>query len=619
MGKASPAEVVLFTVLLVISAGAAWRRFRRILGVIRGSRNEPGYQLCPLGPRLRDLVGKVLLQGRVIRQRPLPGLAHAVVFWGFCAFALVTVDHLAAGFGADLIPRDSPAGRFYFATLAVIAAAVAVAITGLAVRRFLFRPQWLGEVSAESGLVALLIFALMVTYLGGFFLGGSGGAARAVWWVHTLCLLAFLPLIPHSKHLHLALAPLTVFLGRRSFSRIPPLAGEEDFGLDAGADVTWITALQAYTCVECGRCMEHCPACNTGKKLNPKQLVLGLRDFLNENGAGSTHALLGRHLSSEAVFQCTTCGACEFQCPVGVQHLPVIIGLRRGAVNTGKWEDHHGNQLFLNLERHGNPLGIAAAERDKFIQQAGLPLYDGSQQYCLWLGCLGAYDPQGRRVIAALAALLGHLGIGFGVLRRERCTGDAARRLGNDLAFEELARYNLEQMEKYKVKRLVSICPHCVRTISEDWREFGLAPPIEHHTELLARYTERLPAGDGESVVFHDPCYLGRYRNVYEAPRAVLANGRDLLEAERSRQRSFCCGAGGGLLFLGEEKGDRINRERARQLAATGAATVAVACPFCHTMFREAFEALEKPPRLADVAELAAERLAATGSRPPPQ
>src|SRR5262249_23942227 len=173
------------------------------------------------------------------------------------------------------------------------------------------------------------------------------------WWLHTLALLTFLPLIPHTKHLHLVLSPLTVFLRRAGFSRIPPLEGDEDFGLDTGKDVTRIDAFQAYTCVECGRCTEHCPAANTGKVLNPKEIILGLRSYLNEFGPGNEAPLLGKHISEEASFQCTTCGGCEFQCPVGIQHLPVIIGLRRGAVNTGKWEDDYGGEGVLQLEGHG--------------------------------------------------------------------------------------------------------------------------------------------------------------------------------------------------------------------------------------------------------------------------
>jgi Fe-S oxidoreductase len=452
----------------------------------------------------------------------------------------------------------------------------------------------------------------MVTYLAG--VPGIGLAEDSVpgeinWWTHTLALLIFLPLIPHTKHLHLVLSPVTVFLKRQGFSRIPPLAGDEDFGKDTGKDITRIDALQAYSCVECGRCTEHCPAYNTGKVLNPKEIILGLRGYLNEFGPGAEEPLVGKHISMEAVFQCTTCGGCEYQCPVGIQHLPEIIGMRRGLVNTGKWEDEYGSKLFLGIERNGNSLGFSSAERQKFIEKNAFPIYDGTQEYCLWLGCMGAYDPQGRDIVLALTRVLNHLGITWGVLRKERCTGDPARRLGNDYLFQQVAEPNIEALRAAKVGKMVSICPHCVRTIGEDWKEFGADFQIEHHSELLARNRAKVPAGqaDGEKVTFHDPCYLGRYRNIYDEPRQLLG---EVVEPRRTRERSFCCGAGGGQMFLGEEKGKRVNVERAEELAATGAAVVGTACPFCQTMFRDAFGQLQKtPPKLLDIVQIAAASL----------
>jgi len=536
----------------------------------------------------------------------------------------------------------------------------------------------------------------MVTYLAAFFVAANSPAARALWWAHTLALLIFLPIIPHTKHLHLVLSPVTVFLSRGGFSRIPPLHGDEDFGLVAGKDLTRLVSLQAYSCVECGRCMEHCPANSTGKVLNPKEIVLGVRAYLNDCGPQSEAPLLGKYNAQEAVFECTTCGACEFQCPVGIEHLPILVGLRRGAVNTGAWEDEHGAKFFLVLEKSSNAFGLPAAERDKFIEKNALPWFDGTQEYCLWLGCMGAYDPKGREIVLALVRVMKHLGVSFGVLRKEKCTGDAVRRLGNDLLFQQLAESNLEALAQANVKKIVSICPHCVRTIQEDWKEFGTPPAIEHHSEFLARHLPELklvpgydhsralgqasgpgsahlgravgatgvspalqrgeggvsmnqesrrddaanPAGIGDrfasghgfsraddankmnegalapegnhedKIVFHDPCYLGRYRNVYDEPRKVAALAGALIEAPRHGERSFCCGAGGGLVFLGEEKGERVSHVRAAELAATGAGIVGTACPFCHTMFRDAFAAKgESAPELLDIAQLAASAL----------
>jgi Fe-S oxidoreductase len=603
-------EVVAFAAILLLSLTIFLRRMARVAATILRSKPDPGRAFTKPGVRAWEFVRDVLFQWKVIRNRPLAGVAHAFVFWGFCAFSLVTVDHLLRGVGVFWLDgRAGVIGPVWFRVAFLFSNLVAVSIAGLAARRFLLRPRWLGEkVSLESGVIAGLIFALMITYMAEYL--GYGGKLN--WWLHTAALLVFLPLLPNTKHLHLILSPFSVLLKHEGFAEVAPLASDDDFGLDTGKDITRISALQAYSCVECGRCMEQCPAHLTGKSLNPKQIALGFREYLKQNEAQSEEPLIGVHLAEEAVFQCTTCGACEAACPVGVQHLPLIIGLRRGAVNTGKWEDERGGELFLRLERNGNPLGMSSLERDKFIQKNALPVYDGSQEYLLWLGCMGSYDPQGRETVLALVEVMKHVGVTFGVLKKEKCSGDSARRLGNDLAFQQLAEFNLSQMKAAGVKKIVSICPHCVRTIGVDWREFGASYEVEHHSELIARHMKKLPAGRGTAqVVYHDPCYLGRYKGTYREPRAVAAIAGRVGEASRHGERSFCCGAGGGLVFLGEEKGKRVSHERAEELVAAGAEVIAAACPFCHTMFRDALPAVApgREPRLADIAQLAAERV----------
>ena len=670
-------EKLLLLALIIGSAAIFLRRFAPILSRILHSKKDPNFSISPLGKRIWDFLWEVICQAKVIRERPLPGLAHAFVFWGFCAFALVTLNHFSVGFGLGFLDPAGFFGRSYSYLAAAFAAACAIGIFGLFVRRFVVRPRWLGQkVSYESGFIAALIFILMVTYLAAFAVRSASPAATALWWIHALSILIFLPIIPHTKHLHLVLSPATIFLSRGGFSKIPPLVGDEDFGLVTGKDLTQLTSLQAYSCVECGRCTEHCPANNTGKELNPKQIILGLRGYLNEQGPASDQNIIGTYNSITADFQCTTCGACEFQCPVGIEHLPIIIGLRRGAVNTGMWEDEHGAKLFLALERGSNALGMPASDRDKFIQKQQFPIFDGSQEYCLWLGCMGGYDPKGREIIADFARVMSYLGTSYGVLRKEKCTGDPVRRLGNDLLFQQLAESNLENLAQSKVKKIVTICPHCVRTIQEDWKEFGAPPEIEHHSEFLARFADKLPKPDHQGtmgapsirrslpngwdtkppdqpsvrplteqstspngqqasghdfsradkapievgalapappnnkIVYHDPCYLGRYRDVYEQPRAVASLAGEVVEAPRSHQRSFCCGAGGGLVFLGEETGDRVSHTRANELIATGASTIGTACPFCNSMFRDALaEKGDAAPQLLDIAQLTARSL----------
>lgn len=605
------AAKVLLVALILTSLALFWLRFSKVFHRIRQARPDTDFKVGPIPQRVWLFFSEVLCQSKVIRERPLPGLAHAFVFWGFCAFGLVTLNHIASGFDLPLFSRHSFFGAFYFWFAFVFALFCAISIAGLAFRRFVIRPKWLEPLSPESGLIAGLIFILMITYLPGWYLSEHSATGQTIWWIHTLTLLAFLPLIPHTKHLHLILSPLTIFLERNEFSKITPLAGDEDFGLVAGKDITQLTALQAYSCVECGRCTEHCPANNTGKELNPKLIALGLRNYLNEDGPASEVPILSAAVSQTAIFQCTTCGACEYQCPVGIQHLPMIVGLRRGAVNTGSWEDEYGTKLFLKLERSGNAMGFSQSERDKFIAKQQFPVFDGSQEYCLWLGCMGAYDPRGREIVTAFAAVMTSLGTSFGVLKKEKCTGDPVRRLGNDLLFGQLAESNLAALEQAKVKKIVSICPHCVRTIQTDWQEYGIAAEIEHHSEFMARHKDRLPARkDGSRVVFHDPCYLGRYRDVYEPPREVIARSATVIDPPRTRERSFCCGAGGGLVFLGEETGQRVNHARVSELIATGADVIGAACPFCNSMFQDALStASDNRPRLLDIAQIAAEQI----------
>jgi Fe-S oxidoreductase len=618
-------EKLLLLALILASAILFFRRFAPILNRILKSKKDPSFSLAPVGKRIWDFFWEVLCQAKVIRERPLPGLAHAFVFWGFCAFALVTLNHFAVGFGLGFLDPAGFFGRFYTWFAAIFAAACAVGIFGLFVRRFFVRPRWLGQkVSYESGIIAALIFILMVTYLAAFAVKSATPAAGALWWIHSISILVFLPIIPHTKHLHLVLSPATIFLSRGGFSKIPPLVGDEDFGLVTGKDLTQLTSLQSYSCVECGRCTEHCPANNTGKELNPKEIILGLRGYLNEFGPSSEQNIIGKYNSITADFQCTTCGACEYQCPVGIEHLPIIIGLRRGAVNIGAWEDEHGAKLFLALERGSNALGMSASDRDKFIQKQQFPIFDGSQEYCLWLGCMGGYDPKGREIVSDFARVMNYLGTSYGVLRKEKCTGDPVRRLGNDLLFQQLAESNLETLAQNKVKKIVSICPHCVRTIQEDWKEFGRPPEIEHHSEFLARFADKLPKSfpddrvpqvsnlrpGNQKIVYHDPCYLGRYRNVYDEPRTVASLAGEVIEAPRSHQRSFCCGAGGGLVFLGEETGDRVSHTRVNELIGTGASTIGTACPFCNSMFRDALaEKGDAAPQLLDIAQLTARSL----------
>jgi len=357
----SLAEKLLLIALTTASAAIFWRRFR-VSSAKSSLKNEtPGFRLSPIGPPHPRLCLGGRSPGKGHPPAPAPRLAHAFVFWGFCAFALVTLNHFAVASASAFSRPKAALAASYSWLAAAFALTCAASILGLFIRRFLIRPKWLGKLSWDSGIIALLIFILMATYLAAFFVAGAAPRTTAL-WAHTLALLIFLPIIPRTKHLHLVLSPASVFLSRGSFSRIPPLADDETSASSLAPASPALSACKPTPASSVGRCTEHCPASTTGKLLNPKEIILGLRDYLNDLGPASSEPLLGKYNAPEAPFQCTTCGACEFQCPVGIEHLPILIGLRRGAVNTGAWADDYGAKLFLALER-GSELARPARQR----------------------------------------------------------------------------------------------------------------------------------------------------------------------------------------------------------------------------------------------------------------
>jgi Fe-S oxidoreductase len=538
------------------------------------------------GRRLLRFVTEVVFQSRTIGERPLVGFAHLGVFWGFTAFALYTGVEFMAALGI----ADWTGSRwFHLYALALVPFSVAViaGITGLLVRRAIVRPAALGDhVSGESVVIGLFILTLMVTFLLAF-RWETGAVARVNWWAHALVILGFLVLIPDSKHFHLVLSPLTVYLRSPVLATVPNLDFEqEQVGLETLADVERKQVLDAFTCVECGRCQVNCPAYGTGKALNPKQVILQNEDALL---AGGLETKLAGVFDAKVLWQCTTCGACEAQCPVGVEHLPLIIGARRGLASNGEAPGALA-AVYNQLDRRGNIWGLGADLRQKFVQSAGLELFDASRhEYLMWLGCAGSFEADFQKSLRSLFHILRDRGVSFGVLPKERCTGDIAKRTGNEYQFQELAKANIEDFTAAGVRKILTSCPHCLRTIGTDYREFGFTVEVVHSASLVADLTRGMSRPGAGEATFHDPCYLGRYAGITEAPRELLARfGAAVREPERHGANPFCCGAGGGLLFEEHEEGKRISQERLEQLQRTGASTVVTACPFCSIMLKGA-------------------------------
>jgi Fe-S oxidoreductase len=549
------------------------------------------FSLDRLGFRVRRFLLDVVAQRQTIRERPIAGVAHAFVFWGFIAFAGYTTVEFLYGLGiVDLTRSHWFAG--YRAALSPFAAAVLAGIVYLLIRRAVMRPVGLGTtLSLESVIIALLIAALMITFFLAFRFPVDTLAGRVNWWVHAGVILAFLTLIPASKHFHLVMSPITVFLKSPELGALPNLDFEkEQVGLEMVKDLGSKIVLDAFTCVECGRCQVNCPAWGAGKELNPKALVLQTQEALL---AGQMDRQLADIYTDKVLWQCTTCGACENQCPVGIEHLPLIIGSRRGLVSNGAAPEYLGG-MYNNLERRSNIWGLSYDQRQKFVESAALERFDpATHDVLVWLGCAGAFEADYQKSLRSLFEILRFRGVRFGVLSKERCTGDPAKRTGNEYMFQELAAANIEDLKAARPKKILTSCPHCVKTIGDDYRRFGYEVEIVHSAVYVEELLRDAPSatGQAETVTFHDPCYLGRYAGKVDEPRRLLTRfGGGIAEPERHGTNPYCCGAGGGLLFADkeEEPGSRISDVRFRQLQKTGAETVVTACPFCSIMLKGA-------------------------------
>jgi Fe-S oxidoreductase len=613
---------------IALCVGSVWLFLktlnRRLFSVFPKHGDLP---LDHIPKRLWRVFAEVILQYRVVRDRPVVGILHAAVIWGFIVFAWVSVQHFLLGLRG--LSQASAARSWYGSLAAVWAVAVLVAMLGLSFRRFVLRPKPLGKLSLSSGIVAFLICALMVTYLLGWgVLTVGGGAWKANWWAHTITFLALLDVIPLSKHLHFVLAPVTIFLGSETTSAMRPLREEgEDLGMVRFQDLGRKDALDVNACVECGRCTQFCPANLAGGSLSPKEIILDMQKGLLCGGevvAGTaSEKKQGRvFVSEEDLFQCLSCGACEYACPVGIEHVGrKILDLRRGLVSEGRVTNGKVVQLFTTMERAPhNPWGIAHDTRQNLLASKQFPIFDGRQEWLFWLGCGLSFDQHGQAVAAAMKQILDAASISWGVLPRETCCGEPARRAGNEYLFLQLSEKLIETFTNAQVKKIVSCCPHCTMMLDVDYRQIPSYAKLDigvvHHTELIAELLSQLPIEPSAlPATYHDPCYLARGRGITAEPRKILRScGVSLAEAAHHGQNTQCCGAGGAQLFIADDQRDqakqRVNELRFAQLAETQASTLVVACPYCPIMLRDAANHAQRDDlEILDVAEVVAKKL----------
>ncbi|KRT63931.1 MAG: hypothetical protein XU10_C0006G0078 [Chloroflexi bacterium CSP1-4] len=641
--------------------------------------------------RIASLIRFSIIQVRMFRD-PGPGLLHAAIFWGFIVLTVGTANRVTFGLVQSILgwPLDGWPWRLTLLGSNLLALGVLFGVGWALTRRLLTRPARL-TLSRDALTILLLIGGVVTTELvaEAFRLARYGDPDSAwevvsellarplgtlapefvevlfalAWWANVLIVCFFLVYLPRSKHLHIATAFFnTAFRKLRPRGELPAMDLEAEtarFGVKTIEDLGWKDLLDGFTCTECGRCQNACPAWATGKPLNPKTLIMGLREMAveAEKGIGLLPAIpfirssdapgkpagapsagaLGRPIVDtaipyDAVWDCVTCGACVEACPVLIEHVDKIVGLRRNLVLEDSRFPAELAGAFTNLERQGNVWGQPQSSRLDWarslpfvVRTAAEVVAEGGPDAvakldCLyWVGCAASFDDRNRKVARAFVTCLDAAGVDFAVLgQEESCSGDPARRMGNEYVYQILAMANVETLDRYRPKTIVTACPHCFNTIANEYPQFGGRYEVVHHSAYLARLVTdgrlRPELGRSGSLTFHDSCYLARYNDVIAQPRAVLSAipGVELREMEHSGRESFCCGAGGGRMWMEETRGTRINAERTRQALETGAEGVVTACPFCIVMMRDGLaDASAGAVGVQDVAEVLAASLSA--------
>jgi Fe-S oxidoreductase len=665
-------ERVLFLLAALLSLTLTALAARRIVRTIGRAQGRPS--LDGLGRRIVEAAVKFVTFSPTLQVRRWTSVFHALVGWGFTFYLLVNVVDVAEAFFPGFVFLEGlTLGDLFRLAADVLSVGVLVGMAYLIVRRFLVRPKSLSvrdstllHPKARFGIRrdSAIVAGFIVLHVGARFVGRSfllalegpdpwepfasrlaelwagwdaatlTAALHVSFWVALGLILAFLPYFLFSKHLHLFFAPINFLLKprRTSFGTLDPLNFDdpsiEQFGAARLEHLSWTALVDAYACIMCNRCQDACPAYTTGKVLSPAALEINKRYFLNQEGGrmaageASSQTLLEFAISAEAVWACTACGACVEVCPVGNEPMRDILDIRRHLVLTESVFPDQLQAAFRGMERSSNPWSLGPEKRMEWAVGLDVPLVAQAPdaEILWWVGCAPATDARAQKTARALAAVLKAAGVRFAVLGpEERCSGDSARRSGNEYLFHELAQANVETLNRVAPQRIVTTCPHCLHTLKNEYPAFGGRYQVVHHTELLQELIAqgRLKldgSAPAELLTFHDPCFLGRQNGVVEAPRRVLAmGGARLTEMADHGRRSLCCGAGGGQMWKEEEHGDlRVNQARLRQARDSGAKVVAVGCPFCLSMLGDAAREQGDVMEVRDVVELIADRVRPT-------
>lgn len=653
---------LLAIVALTIFAWGLWQRFR-----LWQALGKPEMRWDEAAARIKRVLRDGLLQARLFRD-PYPGIMHGLIFFGFLVLfvgtALVAVNYYVAR-PLDLAYLRGGFYLWFSLVLEVFGLAALLGVILLAWRRFVQKPERLAyrekpDTTWEEGFILALIGLIIVTGflvealrihvtqapwehwsfvgygLAQLFAGvteeGGKTLHRLFWWIHAVMSLGFIAYIPYSRLIHIITAPANQYLSSlKPAGHLEPIAdfeNAESFGVGTLEEFTWKQIFDADSCTRCGRCQDGCPAYLSGKPLSPKKLIQDLRAFWlersrlalaarekGEEAAPAEKTLAGEVIDLHELWACTNCMYCMEHCPVFIEHVPKIIDMRRFKVLT---EADFAPELQLtcrNLENNSNPWGVGAHLRAEWAAELNIPTLaeNPAAQYLFYVGCAGSFDDRGKKVSVAMAGIMRAAGVDFAILGvEEGCCGDSALRAGNEYLYQSLAQTNIEVLNGYGVKKIITACPHGYNTIKKEYPAFGGHYEVYHHTEILAGLLKEGRIALKKNVpgvfTYHDSCFLGRYNDIYDKPRQLLAAipGAETVEMARNGNRSFCCGAGGGRMWMEEDQGERINDLRTDEAIAVGATGIVVACPFCLTMMTDGIKDRQREETMAarDIAEL---------------
>jgi Fe-S oxidoreductase len=656
------------TVAIIVAFGLFFKRVGYLFDLLKATRGKLPFHLDRIAERIKVIITDVLGQSNV-RRKPLPGLAHMLIFFGFLAIQPHSLELMINGvFPGFDVARWIPGlyGAYLFVA-DILAFMVIFGLVSVLYRRLVIKPKYLTD-GLDARLIILFTLLIVVSFhfinafqivmsdrAGGFDYSRYFTVSDAVvtifnlqalspgqmrtgfeitYWIHMLTILGFLIYIPGSKHLHLlAAAPNVILkpLERQKAMYKDDLEDEniESFGLGNVSQLSWKSVLDLYACTECGRCEEQCPADATGKPLSPKRVITDTKhDLLNQSAAvmakdDTAIAPIVREQSpvtGDVIWSCTSCRACEDICPVNIQHLNILLEARKYLVLMESSFPPEMQETFISLENQANPWGFDNDTRAHWCRDMDVALMTDKPEadVLYFVGCAGSFDERGKKIAHAMVSVLQKAGVDFAILGpEESCNGDIARRAGNEYLAQMLIRQNVEVLNRYRPKRILTGCPHCYNIIKNEYPQFGAAYDVVHHSELLLElvnngrlqpsHNDKDIGNDFKNMTFHDSCYLGRWNGIYQTPRRLLSAitlGAPITEMQRNGSTGFCCGAGGARMFMEENLGRRINAERAEEIIASGAKTVAAACPFCATMLGDGIRDKGSNVQLKDIVEI---------------